>query len=275
MSLFAAIMAALYRRERTGRGGMVSTSLMANGLWWNAIQVQAALCGAKVEPRPPREDAASALANLYRCADGRWFLLNVLQEDRDWDALTRAIARPDVRDDPRFATTPARLANAKALISVVDAAFAQRRKTLRAALAGWAGSAAAAETALVAAGVSPQARGESLTVEEFAAIAEHKPAREPGPVTADGTGHTGGERRGDLVRNEVEREVEGADRADDADRVADGEGELALAGLRGVHRDHLARELAGLDGGHGVGGHRPQRRRDDVHVLERPGCDGG
>lgn len=58
------------------------------------------------------------------------------------------------------------------VFAVVDAAFAQRRKTLRAALSGWAGSAAAAEEALVAAGVSPQARGESLTVEEFAAIAE-------------------------------------------------------------------------------------------------------
>jgi 16S rRNA (adenine1518-N6/adenine1519-N6)-dimethyltransferase len=61
------------------------------------------------------------------------------------------------------------------VFAVVDAAFAQRRKTLRAALAGWAGSAAAAETALVAAGVSPQARGEALTVEQFAAIAEQRP----------------------------------------------------------------------------------------------------
>jgi 16S rRNA (adenine1518-N6/adenine1519-N6)-dimethyltransferase len=60
------------------------------------------------------------------------------------------------------------------VFAVVDAAFAQRRKTLRAALAGWAGSAAAAEAALVAAGVSPQARGEALSVEEFVAIAEQK-----------------------------------------------------------------------------------------------------
>ncbi|MFD8567589.1 16S rRNA (adenine(1518)-N(6)/adenine(1519)-N(6))-dimethyltransferase RsmA [Streptomyces sp. NPDC059639] len=60
------------------------------------------------------------------------------------------------------------------VFAVVDAAFAQRRKTLRAALAGWAGSAQAAEKALVAAGVSPQARGEALTVEEFARIAEAK-----------------------------------------------------------------------------------------------------
>lgn len=62
------------------------------------------------------------------------------------------------------------------VFAVVDAAFAQRRKTLRAALAGWAGSAPAAEAALVAAGISPQARGESLTVEEFARIAESKGA---------------------------------------------------------------------------------------------------
>ncbi|MEU6767194.1 16S rRNA (adenine(1518)-N(6)/adenine(1519)-N(6))-dimethyltransferase RsmA [Streptomyces sp. NPDC046853] len=67
-------------------------------------------------------------------------------------------------------------ASKKEVFAVVDAAFAQRRKTLRAALAGWAGSAAAAEAALVAAGVSPQARGEALTVEEFARIAENKGA---------------------------------------------------------------------------------------------------
>ncbi|MEU1330290.1 16S rRNA (adenine(1518)-N(6)/adenine(1519)-N(6))-dimethyltransferase RsmA [Streptomyces sp. NPDC005865] len=67
-------------------------------------------------------------------------------------------------------------ASKREVFAVVDAAFAQRRKTLRAALAGWAGSAAAAEAALVAAGVSPQARGEALTVEEFARIAEHKGA---------------------------------------------------------------------------------------------------
>jgi 16S rRNA (adenine1518-N6/adenine1519-N6)-dimethyltransferase len=68
---------------------------------------------------------------------------------------------------------PATTASRTEVFRVVDAAFAQRRKTLRAALAGWAGSAAAAEAALLAAGVSPQARGESLSVEEFARIAEH------------------------------------------------------------------------------------------------------
>jgi 16S rRNA (adenine1518-N6/adenine1519-N6)-dimethyltransferase len=59
----------------------------------------------------------------------------------------------------------------EAVFAVVDAAFAQRRKTLRAALAGWAGGPDRAEKVLVEAGVSPQARGEALTVTQFAAIA--------------------------------------------------------------------------------------------------------
>ncbi len=65
-----------------------------------------------------------------------------------------------------------------ATFAVVDAAFAQRRKTLRAALSGWAGSAAAAETALIAAGVDPRARGEQLTVGDFARIVQARTAIE-------------------------------------------------------------------------------------------------
>lgn len=57
------------------------------------------------------------------------------------------------------------------VFAVIDAAFAQRRKTLRAALAGWAGGAVQAEAALIEAGVDPRARGERLGVTEFAAVA--------------------------------------------------------------------------------------------------------
>src|SRR5207249_2704703 len=90
------------------------------------IQIQAALCGAQVQPRPAREEAVSALANLYQCADGRWFLLNVLNDDRDWPSFLRAIERPDLGDDPRFAATPSRRANARALVPILDAVFAAR-----------------------------------------------------------------------------------------------------------------------------------------------------
>ncbi|ASK66833.1 16S rRNA (adenine(1518)-N(6)/adenine(1519)-N(6))-dimethyltransferase [Brachybacterium avium] len=63
-------------------------------------------------------------------------------------------------------------AEREAVFAVVDAAFAQRRKTLRAALAGWAGSAARSEEILRSAGIDPGARGETLGIEEFRAIAQ-------------------------------------------------------------------------------------------------------
>jgi 16S rRNA (adenine1518-N6/adenine1519-N6)-dimethyltransferase len=67
---------------------------------------------------------------------------------------------------------------------VIDAAFGQRRKTLRAALATWAGSPAAAESALRAAGVDPGARGEALGIGEFARIAGGRRAGTSGTAEA-------------------------------------------------------------------------------------------
>ncbi len=74
------------------------------------------------------------------------------------------------RHDP-----PPCAATREVVFACIDAAFAQRRKTLRAALAGWAGSAASAEAALVAAGIDPRTRGEQLSVAEFAAVAAARP----------------------------------------------------------------------------------------------------
>jgi crotonobetainyl-CoA:carnitine CoA-transferase CaiB-like acyl-CoA transferase len=126
MSLFGAIMAALYQRERTGRGAMVGTSLLANGLWLNAIAVQGILCGARTVVRPPREEAVDALGNLYRCRDGRWFLIALTPDGRRWEDFTAAIGRPDLFADPRFATPAARRGNAQALIAILDAVFGRR-----------------------------------------------------------------------------------------------------------------------------------------------------
>ncbi|MDO4919624.1 16S rRNA (adenine(1518)-N(6)/adenine(1519)-N(6))-dimethyltransferase RsmA [Kocuria sp.] len=74
--------------------------------------------------------------------------------------------------------------------AVVDAAFAQRRKTLRAALSGWAGSGARAEVILRAAGIDPAQRGEKLAVADFARIAEaaNAVAADPAPEDPDPAG---------------------------------------------------------------------------------------
>jgi 16S rRNA (adenine1518-N6/adenine1519-N6)-dimethyltransferase len=88
-----------------------------------------------------------------------------------WPApnVDSGLVRLTRRDPPQTS------AGRREVFALVDAAFAQRRKTLRAALAGWAGSAAAAEAALRAAGIDPSARGETLDVTQFARLAEAKP----------------------------------------------------------------------------------------------------
>jgi crotonobetainyl-CoA:carnitine CoA-transferase CaiB-like acyl-CoA transferase len=126
VSLYAAIVTALYRREQSGKGGQVATSLMANGVWSNGYFVQAKLCGASIEPRPRREHAFNALSNHYRCGDGRWLILSLLNEDRQWPALVSCLGRPELLDDPLFATRPARHAHARALIAILDEIFATR-----------------------------------------------------------------------------------------------------------------------------------------------------
>lgn len=76
-------------------------------------------------------------------------------------------------------------AHRRRVFAVADAAFAQRRKTLRAALAGWASSPARAEEALVAAGVDPRSRGEQLTTADFVRIAEAGRQLGIGPVNRE------------------------------------------------------------------------------------------
>ncbi|MBT4043400.1 MAG: CoA transferase [Rhodospirillaceae bacterium] len=126
MAMLSAIMLALYRRERTGKGGMVHTSLLANGLFANAFMAQAALCGAEVPMRPVREDAANALSNHYRCKDQRWFILTAANEEKEWSRIPAAIGHPELMDDPRFATQADRQKNARLLISMLDEVFAQQ-----------------------------------------------------------------------------------------------------------------------------------------------------
>ncbi|MCB4821384.1 CaiB/BaiF CoA transferase family protein [Roseicella aerolata] len=126
LALYGAIVTALYRRERTGQGGLVHVSLLEAGLWANGFMVQAALDGARFIPRPPREQAPNALGNLYQAGCGRWFLLALLNEARQWPALLQVLGQPAWGEDPRFASQVLRRENAAALIPLLDAAFAAR-----------------------------------------------------------------------------------------------------------------------------------------------------
>ena len=124
--LYAAIVTALYRREKTGKGGVVQSSLLQNGLWANACFVQSRLFGENVRHRGPRAMAPNALANHYRCRDGRWFIMALHNEQRQLHGFLAAIGCEHLADDPRFATRESRKQNAGKLVKVLEEVFAQR-----------------------------------------------------------------------------------------------------------------------------------------------------
>ena len=120
MALLAGIMLALWTRERTGEGQHVSSSLIANGLWSNGVGAQAALLGSHLPSRPPRDRPRSAIANPYRTSDDRWMQMAVVREEKTWPDFCRAIDRPDLEHDPRFADLPSRRRNSAALVAILD-----------------------------------------------------------------------------------------------------------------------------------------------------------
>jgi crotonobetainyl-CoA:carnitine CoA-transferase CaiB-like acyl-CoA transferase len=124
MAFYGAIVTALYKRERTGKGSHVSSNLMANGVWAASVLAQAKLVGAKFGERRPRERALNAVTNHYQCKDGRWLILSLLNEDRQWPTLARCLEREDLVTDPRFATKPDRHARSLELIKIFDGIFA-------------------------------------------------------------------------------------------------------------------------------------------------------
>jgi crotonobetainyl-CoA:carnitine CoA-transferase CaiB-like acyl-CoA transferase len=126
MGTYGAIVTALYQREKTGKGSHVASNLMANGVWAASVLAQAKLCGAKFGERRPRERALNAVTNHYQCRDGRWIILSLLNEDRQWPTLARCMGREDLITDPRFATKPDRHARSIELIKIFDEVFATK-----------------------------------------------------------------------------------------------------------------------------------------------------
>jgi len=116
---------ALYQRERTGKGAFVGSSVLANGLWANGCSVQAALCGEKIVPQPPRERGINALRIHYRCRDNRWILLSIAADEWRWEKFKECVG-PRALDDPRFATVVSREAHAGELIAILDGIFATK-----------------------------------------------------------------------------------------------------------------------------------------------------
>jgi formyl-CoA transferase len=126
ITLFAGIMTALYRREKTGQGARVTASLIAEGAWAASMWLQAVLLGAKPPHALDRSDPPNALGNTYRTADDRWILLAFANEDKEVPLFLRAIGHPEAAEDPRFHDTPSRRAHAADIVTVLDKIFDTR-----------------------------------------------------------------------------------------------------------------------------------------------------
>ncbi len=127
-----AISAALYARHRTGEGQRVAVSLLRTGAYMLGWDYNTVLW-TKMPIQPyDRHHAPNPLINCFPAGDGRWFWLLLLQGDRHWPDLVRAIGREDLEDDDRFKNILGRAVNATDLVNLLDAEFATRP------LADWA-----------------------------------------------------------------------------------------------------------------------------------------
>jgi crotonobetainyl-CoA:carnitine CoA-transferase CaiB-like acyl-CoA transferase len=122
-----AIAAALYRRVRTGRGAVVDVSLLSSGMWMCSPAIVASqLYGVDSIPRMRHSDLPNPLVAAYATRDGRLIYLAGIQTEGHFENFCEIIGRKDLLDDPRLATSAARLANRSACIAVLDEMFAGR-----------------------------------------------------------------------------------------------------------------------------------------------------
>ena len=128
LALYGAIVSALYRREKTGEGAYVSSSLIANGAWSNAVYIQAAVAGATFNHPPPRHLNTNPLSNHYLCADGRWLSIAITawQQAATWPRVAKVLGLEELVDDPKFRDIADRAAHSIELVDILDKAFARR-----------------------------------------------------------------------------------------------------------------------------------------------------
>jgi formyl-CoA transferase len=124
VGIYSGIVTALYRRERTGKGSYVTTSLLAEGIWSASVSIQAALCDAKFFAQHDRKNPANAALNVYRAADDTWFVLLVTPDKLV--ALAKAIDRTDLLTDPRFSDPAKLVQNMPQLAAILDQVFSSK-----------------------------------------------------------------------------------------------------------------------------------------------------
>ena len=126
VSIYAGIVTALLHRERTGEGGMVHTSLLANGLWSVSAVTQGIVAGADIVKYRERKRTPQALWRVYQCADGRWLQFNMVRTEELLFLMFEAMDASHLLLDQRFATAQGRTENNDLLINLISEIIEQR-----------------------------------------------------------------------------------------------------------------------------------------------------
>jgi crotonobetainyl-CoA:carnitine CoA-transferase CaiB-like acyl-CoA transferase len=121
-----AISAALYNREKTGKGQRLAVSLIRIGAYMMGWDLNSQLRMGQVGAPYDRHHAVNPIINSFHDSQGKWFWLLLLQADRHWPDLLRALGSTELANDERFKDIPSRMANNGALVAELDKIFTTR-----------------------------------------------------------------------------------------------------------------------------------------------------
>ncbi|MCZ6659189.1 MAG: CoA transferase [Gammaproteobacteria bacterium] len=120
MSMYGAIMTGLFRRERTGVGCHVSTSLVANGVWANGMALQGVIAGLDLGAYKQAKGWFSPFTSTYPTRDDRYVVLAIINTSREWPQLAKALDHPEWTEDQRFSDMRVLMKNRRELIALIS-----------------------------------------------------------------------------------------------------------------------------------------------------------
>jgi crotonobetainyl-CoA:carnitine CoA-transferase CaiB-like acyl-CoA transferase len=126
MSLLAGIMSALYIREKTGVAQEIEISLYNTAVWALGFDISGCLITGEDAVRPQRKTMGNPIRNVYETADHRWIMLGMTNAQHYWPGFCKAIAHPELENDPRFATYEMRFKNAGELVAILGDIFSSK-----------------------------------------------------------------------------------------------------------------------------------------------------
>ena len=129
ITLAYGVLAALVARERSGIGQEIEVSHLGSGINLLGLDVFGTIVSGHAPPRVSRKKAYNPLWNIYKCGDGKWIALAMLQPDRYWATVCRALGLEELIDDPRFSVMESRKDNCEELIGIMDQVFPAKSST--------------------------------------------------------------------------------------------------------------------------------------------------